>query len=153
MIKHIILIALAALGLASCGHSNAGVRLDAAEMSLSLGDADDARRGVELLMNSADTAYMTAEEMCRAALVYAALSDDHVNGSETDAAMAARYIAVALRMDTATVDSLMQALPVEQRAQLAMVRQLSATRAVSTDFTDFEEGDSLLSEDYDDYHE
>lgn len=152
MTRHIILTALVALALGACGHSGAGVRLDAAEVSLSRGDADDARRGVELLMNSADTASMTAEEMCRAALVYAALADDRVNGSETDAALAARCIATAMQLDPATVDSLMQALPVEQRAQLAMVRQLSETRSQCREFTDYEEGDALLT-DTDHHHE
>ncbi len=127
--------------LAACGSSTADERIGAAEMSVESGDTDDARRGIELLLNSSDTAAMSAAELCRAALVYSALSEDSRSGSEADAAMAARCVRRALRRNPEAVDTFMQALPVEQRARLAMAIQLCSGPSPA-DIRDYEEADS-----------
>lgn len=136
-----LLCLLLATAMAACGSSTADERLGAAEHSVQAGDSADARRGVDLLMNSADTASMSAGELCRAALIYSALSEDAGGGSESDAAMAARCMRLALRTDAAAVDSFVQTLPVEQRAQMTMAIQLCSGPSPDR-IRDFEENDT-----------
>lgn len=140
-LRPLLFLSLAAAA-AACGGSTADERLGAAEHSLGTGDTDDARRGVELLMNSTDTASMSAAELCRAALLYTAISEDTRDGSEADAAMAARCVRRALQRDPAAVDSFMQTLPVEQRAMLSMAIQLSSGSDTKI-LHDYEEPDSI----------
>lgn len=135
----ILLTAVFAALLAACGPGPAAERIDAAEMSLESGDAEGARRGAEHV----DTAALTAGELCRLAVVYAAVGEDSC-GSEADVAMAARCIRRALAKDSAAVDSFIKVMPVDQRPLMALVVQLCSTTAPG-DIRPYEESDSLYS--------
>ena len=123
--------------LAACGHAPQSERIDAAELSLSAGDIDAARRGVEHV----DTADLPAPELCRLALVYATISEDN-SGTEADVAMAARCIRRAIARDSAAVGSFIRVMPVDQRPLMALVVQLCSSAAAG-DITTYEEPDSL----------
>lgn len=133
-------LSIAALGaamLAACGTGAQSDRIDAAEQSLQSGDMAAARRGVEQV----DTAELSAAELCRLAVVYAAVSEDGT-GNEADVAMAARCIRRAIARDSAAVDSFIRVMPVDQRPLMALVVQLCSTPDAG-DIRPYEEPDSL----------
>ena len=140
-----IITAAMCAALAACTASPASDNIDAAENSLLSGDMDGARRGAEHVISSADTASLTAYELCRLAMVYASVGDDR-EGDEADVAMAARCIRRAMAKDSAAVDSFVHSLPIDQRPLMALAVQLcSGTQGA--DIAPYEqEPDSTLTE-------
>lgn len=135
-----LLYTCVAVVLAACGTAPAGDRIDAAEQSIEAGDMGAARRGAEHA--AADTASLSAAELCRLAMVYATVGEDS-SGNEGDVAMAARCIRRALAKDPAAVDSFTRAMPVDQRPLMALAVQLCQGTAPG-DIHDYEESDSTL---------
>ncbi len=121
--KTLLMALAAALTLAACGGAPATQRIDDAELNLSNGRLDAARRSADGIVAGADTASLSASELCRLAMVYAAVGDDSI-GNEADIAMAARCIRRALAKDSAAVDSFIHAMPVDKRPLMALAIQL-----------------------------
>jgi len=129
---------------AACSGSPAAERIGAAEQSLETGDIDAARRAAEHVIAADDTASLSAADLCRLAMVYAAVAEDK-NGNETDVAMAARCLRRALAKDSAAVDSFIHAMPVDQRPLMTLAVQLCAGAALD-DIPEYEYPDSIISQ-------
>ncbi|MBJ2183885.1 MAG: hypothetical protein JFR38_05145 [Muribaculaceae bacterium] len=135
--RRLLPFALAATALCGCSNAPAPERIDDAEQSLRDGDMEAARRGVE----NVDTAELSAAELCRMAVVYAAVGEDN-SGNEGDIGMAARCMRRALAKDSAAVDSFIRTMPPDQRPLMSLAVQLCSRPA---DIHDFEEPDTLIN--------
>lgn len=148
MISRLMRVVAAAMAVAVCmlaqgcvkGDGDAAAEISDAELEVREGNYQKATEVCNELKQSADSASLTAKELCRMSLIYAAAADRDID-SETNMAQAVGCLERAYQVNRDSVEDFIENLPVDQMSTARIALMLLSTKGL--DMSDYIDEDSV----------
>ena len=131
----------------SCAtHETCSNSLQAAELAYANGRYDAAQALCDELVSAREFSSLNTDELCRLALLFVRLSENH-GDENANTAFAAKTLEATIERDADSTALFLSLAPVEDQARLTLIRAISEGRRnpVSTDSLEFDPADTILS--------